>query len=316
MKWFKRKEQLDEYGQAWVSQLLAEYDLLEGKTGTRAEQIIQDAAPHHREAPSTMTWGELHRLHLALLEVLPPEKLRWWVQDLREGYRDIVGEEAYARLVDECKIDDPATEEQTRAHAQFLLRGTHMALRLNEAHERTRSRLTAGVTLTTLGVCLVLGISIALSDRRTPTLALVAISGALGGLISVLRRLHTTTTEGDSLNALLSLRHGRTSLLLAPLNGAVFAVLLYIFFLGGFLQGALFPVLGAPEAANGKTPTLIPDSANFKSTLDLLLHMGSVNPAEVAKLFIWSFIAGFAERFVPGVIDRMVAKTGGDAPAG
>jgi hypothetical protein len=67
-----------------------------------------------------------------------------------------------------------------------------------------------------------------------------------------------------------------SGILVSPILGAVFAIILYFFFAGGLVTGSLFP--------------------EFKLPLD------GIN---VAKLVIWSFIAGFAERFVPDRLDQL-----------
>jgi hypothetical protein len=73
--------------------------------------------------------------------------------------------------------------------------------------------------------------------------------------------------------------------------GAIFATILFLTFLGKLVQGSLFPNL---------------EQASRWSAL-------SFDMAEWAKLMVWSFIAGFSERFVPDILMGLITsvKKGG-----
>ncbi len=87
------------------------------------------------------------------------------------------------------------------------------------------------------------------------------------------------------------------SLFVAGLTGPVFALILLVLFMTGSLDlGGLTPkFLGAPLASG--QPVL----PNF-NVLNWTFHVAGA--ADGAKLCIWSFIAGFAEKLVPDVLDR------------
>jgi hypothetical protein len=65
--------------------------------------------------------------------------------------------------------------------------------------------------------------------------------------------------------------------------GAVFSIVLMILFMSGLVKGGLFPEFSAL--------TLLPTEHK-----------------DYALLFFWSFIAGFAEQFVPDVLDHFVSR--------
>jgi hypothetical protein len=71
---------------------------------------------------------------------------------------------------------------------------------------------------------------------------------------------------------------------------------MYLLFTSGLLKGDLFPAF---RPATPKTP---PDSfvEFFKQEPD--------KPSDMAKLFIWAFIAGFAERLVPDKLSRLAGE--------
>src|ERR1041384_6749720 len=81
------------------------------------------------------------------------------------------------------------------------------------------------------------------------------------------------------------------------------------------------PASGSPTATPTATPTSTPSPSPSASpspqqtgvlrARDFLQRTGPKDGASFALLMIWSFIAGFAERFVPDTLNRLVAKTEG-----
>lgn len=125
---------------------------------------------------------------------------------------------------------------------------------------------------------------------RTLPVLLVFMAGLVGGFLSVQHRLtHTSET------ALRGLSQSWHSVLLIPINGGVFAIVLHILFLSGILQGSLFPHYFQPVIVENDI------GASFKHWL---LSTAPASGPDVAKLFFWPFVAGFCERFVPQIIRR------------
>lgn len=71
--------------------------------------------------------------------------------------------------------------------------------------------------------------------------------------------------------------------------GAIFATLLFLTFIGGLVQGSLFPRFGGD------------------GWFDVLFR-----PSDWARLMVWSFIAGFSERFVPDLLNNLILRSGRD----
>ena len=82
----------------------------------------------------------------------------------------------------------------------------------------------------------------------------------------------------------------RQSLQVTQLFGAVFASLLALMFLAGLLQGSLFPAFSPQQR-----------------WLDL-----NFTVSDWAKIMVWSFIAGFSERFVPNLLNNLIANAEAD----
>ena len=127
------------------------------------------------------------------------------------------------------------------------------------------------------------------------TLCVVAFAGMTGAFVSMQQRIQTAPSQGDPLYNLSTLTHGSFGIFLSPLSGAIFAIILYMFFAGGLVKGDIFPAFVTDV---GKHVIPLP---NF---LEVTGPMGGNN---YGKLLIWSFIAGFAERFVPDKLNKLIS---------
>lgn len=119
--------------------------------------------------------------------------------------------------------------------------------------------------------------------------------GLLGGFVSIQQRLKKF---GDEELYLLS--KSWFQILLIPVYGGIFALVLYLGFLSNVIEGPLFPHFASPPFSE-PVPTS-EDIRNFFS------QTYPATGADLAKLLFWSFVAGFSERFVPQIIDRSEAK--------
>jgi len=75
----------------------------------------------------------------------------------------------------------------------------------------------------------------------------------------------------------------------------VFAMLLHLVFMAGLLEGPLFPTYSRSEDA-------FIDMAKFVLIVDPKTY------ADAAKIVVWSFIAGYSEKFVPNLIARLADR--------
>jgi hypothetical protein len=125
---------------------------------------------------------------------------------------------------------------------------------------------------------------------------LVFQCGIIGGFVSLQQRLKNIDREELTL-----LSESWASLLLIPVYGGVFSLLLYVIFLAKVIEGGLFPEFYIPEFSRVVTDT---DIQKF------LRESYPLTGPDFAKLIFWSFIAGFSERFVPQIIQSITVKTG------
>jgi len=113
-------------------------------------------------------------------------------------------------------------------------------------------------------------------------------TGLVGGFVSIQQRIKNVSDEELEL-----LSMSWYQILLIPVYGGIFALVLYLAFLSGVIEGGLFPKFSIPEFSN---PT---------STDDLKGFFAGTYPqsgTDFAKLVFWSFVAGFSERFVPQIV--------------
>lgn len=127
----------------------------------------------------------------------------------------------------------------------------------------------------------------------------VALVGTAGGTANAARRVQRLQQESVPVQQSVPLRLAVAQTWLSPIIGGTFAVLLYCVFLAGMLQGEFFPTFACAD-------TPFTDYSTFSSC-------NPATNADAAMALVWGFVAGFAERFVPNVLDRFIGdpKTDG-----
>lgn len=83
------------------------------------------------------------------------------------------------------------------------------------------------------------------SETRSLLTIIVFAMGIVGGLVSIQQRLHKLSNE-----ELQRLSQSWASVLLIPIYGGVFALILHVIFLAQLIQCAVFPVYISPEFSN------------------------------------------------------------------
>jgi hypothetical protein len=135
---------------------------------------------------------------------------------------------------------------------------------------------------------------------RVTALMVVAAGGALGGFVSALRRLYAFQRVFPQ-NFFRSMRRINLYLIvysmIPSLVGAIGAVVLYMIFASGLVKGDLFPAFDMSHVDPNRD-----DFQNF------VANWQPSGPIDYAKALVWSFIAGFSERFVPDLLDRFASS--------
>lgn len=125
---------------------------------------------------------------------------------------------------------------------------------------------------------------------------LVFQCGIIGGFVSIQQRLNKID-KGE----LKLLADSWASILLIPIYGGIFALLLYVIFLAQLIEGGLFPEFYIPKFSE---PITNSDIQKF------IKESYPASGPDFAKLIFWSFVSGFSERFVPQIISSVTTKAG------
>jgi phosphate/sulfate permease len=114
-------------------------------------------------------------------------------------------------------------------------------------------------------------------------------AGIIGGFVGLQRRLKNMSPDDLEL-----LANSWVYVCLSPVVGGVLAVVLYILLISTLVSGDLFPHFEVIKPKPGA-----PEIKGFAAIFDV--QGGTV---DYAKMMIWSFVAGFSERFVTDIISK------------
>ena len=143
----------------------------------------------------------------------------------------------------------------------------------------------------------------ALNNNPFPVIGAIAFMGACGACVSFLRRLSQLPPNIETLSAIIELRKGWIDAALAIVSGCFFAIFLLVIFASD-IPAAIFSTSFLPQFDESVAPHCLKVE---KGTLVWFLKsLYMADRPQMAIVFIFSFIAGFAEQFVPDVINKFV----------
>ena len=120
-----------------------------------------------------------------------------------------------------------------------------------------------------------------------PLTLAIFLTGAGGGIISTYFRLKNLAPTHMESNAILQVY-------ITPIMAGLLGWICYAFFLTGMLKGPLFP--------------------EFKGQTEVytnIISVFSIIPAtslDAAKALLWAFVAGFSEKLIPNILDKLAAQ--------
>lgn len=136
-----------------------------------------------------------------------------------------------------------------------------------------------------------------------PWTTLFFIAGTVGGVVNSFRRIQKLSLAQIKKPSQMTGWLVTIQIYVSPFVGGVFAIVLYLIFMSGLVNGALFPAF---QSVDQKAFTTFRDFA--------ALAMPATN-ADMAKAMVWSFIAGFSEGLVPNFISKVTRESSQDTAA-
>lgn len=127
-------------------------------------------------------------------------------------------------------------------------------------------------------------------DIRVP--ALVFLFGNVGAYVGIHRSLGALTDT--ELNGLADSWLG---IVVPSFVGGILAFIIYVLFLSKIVSGELFPVF---VQDTGAVPT---------ESFEMLWSQHAKDVQDYAKLFFWSFVAGFNQKYAVDIIESIKTKT-------
>jgi hypothetical protein len=286
------------YGWSYFDHLVAVYVTL-NSADARADKVIAKST----DRPDDLTWGDIFLLENVLLSLQPPEVLSRTTWIMRERFREIACPTVYDKYTASsppAEWDSPAKLALLKADLTRILDVLHWHYALIPMRERMRKSLTKWCIFYVIFYTAALGSLLYRFHHSgydfAAMMACVVYWGIIGGFVSSQRRMESIPSDGDPLISVFGLDSADYYLWLSPLLGAIFAVILTLMFIAGILKGALFPDFSIIKVDHGLS--------YFEFAWKTLPKSGE----EYAKLFVWSFLAGFAERLVPDSLDRLGSK--------
>ncbi|MGQ5524008.1 hypothetical protein ACUHMQ_12210 [Chitinimonas sp. PSY-7] len=292
--------QIRAVGGVYVDQVVADFRALPPEAEklpryAEAKQLADDC--------DNLDWQQLFTLELWVLQLMPKHQL--------EERAAVLGQ-IFTNAANERPVEtEEEYEDRLRCWALNMQSERQWVFRKNLLREQEAWRLRKRLGETLLWVTvLALALACFSSLVEMPAVAILAMVswlGISGGYASIARRAQPAsatrpgeTNSGTAFGNLCALDVGQGSVVQAMLLAGLFATVAYGLLASGLLGQLL---------QDGVNNTLFPQ---FSPINELGLPLPKSGD-DVAKLGVWSFLAGFAERLVPDVLDKLSGKGGAKA---
>ncbi len=287
------------YGWSYFDHLAALYVTL-NRSDDRANEVIKKAA----NAPDHLTWGDIFLLESVIFSLQPDDVIERTAWIYRERFREITSPTIFEKYKESEFPKDAKDASKTsllKADLTRILDLLHWYYALIPMRESVRKSLTIWCLRMVLFYSGLLGAILVWcyisNSQFLAMIACVIYCGTVGGFVSSQRRMQSIPSEADPLITVFGLDNAGYYLWLSPLLGSIFAVVLTFMFIAGVLKGVVFPdFYSSPGGVHGL------------SFFAFAWNTLPKNSEDYAKLFVWAFLAGFAERLVPDSLDRLASK--------
>jgi hypothetical protein len=258
------------------------------------------------QSPRRVRWDQLQGFELIVINLLTKPRMEWVASLFEIRLQEITADQS-PDVIRNSGGRAEMSEESLREYLRCLsVRYFHRRAALAD-QELLRVYMLLYASLLTIIICALAGILYfryayfgdTANPYRIPVFQISICMGAVGSFVSLQRRIQGIPTTTVRPGGLTQLRIGQLPVFLVPVLGAVFAGLVFFLVSSGMLTGGLFPTM---QSGSGGAIT----SVQYTYTA-----VDQTVPATVAdfyKLLVWCFIAGFAEKLVPNVLDRLAGE--------
>lgn len=266
--------------------------------------------------------SEVYGLELLMLYLLTPEQLITKAWNIEATFKKVASTDDCRQYdvnkLPELKVppDNKAGDAKyilaLRENAADLLRGTHWWYS-NSYYREVRIGLLKRRLVFGMSACLALVLAISNCSAQSPlfVLLMVVLMGVMGSIFSIGSRISSVSKQdvADS-NPIIKASqfdHGGAGIVLSIIVGGMSALILYV-----LMAAHLSPM-------NDKlTPKFLECNAAVISGVccDSYRYFVGLLPDSTESFLqalCWSFLAGFAERLVPDILDRMAKNDKGEA---
>lgn len=126
-------------------------------------------------------------------------------------------------------------------------------------------------------------------------LLLVLMAGSTGAVINNYYRLAKLSTVDQAVFDQADHHVFTMQIYVSLLVSAVLGIIMYGLCLSGLIAGDLFPAFKGEQA-------------DYTNVTELMRNVSPAGNIDAAKAVVWTFIAGFSEKLIPNMIDRMADK--------
>lgn len=297
----------------------------------RAEQLkavwekFQELDPLTGARP---TLGQVFNIELNLATLAPEAELRarYWAVENR--FDRVMPAEVSRAFHARHKVEDVDIypEGKLRELTRILLDSVHANYQVNFRREVYIRRLMFVVSIISLFILFISGLTVneVVPRAGQHALALLAVVGMAGAIISTIQRLQKATSRDamvdDGIFELISLRVGWLSILMSIGIGGVSALFIFALISAGLLDSVVPQLTDGTAGASPTTPAIdpkllanaaipcVPDKTCPHWADITYQALGLQNRADLFKLTVYGFVAGFAERFVPDTINKLAKQ--------
>ena len=131
--------------------------------------------------------------------------------------------------------------------------------------------------------------------NRLSLLLIIFLAGTIGGIANTHRRIARLSADSGAGAIEPSEIVIIFQIYMSCLFGGVFAIVAYALLLTGIIQGPLVPMFSGLD-----TP--------FTDVISFFTTIHPVSSIDAVKCLLWGFVAGFAEQWIPNMLDRLASQ--------